>query len=79
MSNMPDVFKKHVGEQTIPAVVQDEVRAALDRYLAQFRSRYAAYRAASDPTKSALLGGHLLNDYQQGQWQVLARHAQAGA
>lgn len=62
------------AEGKIPMAAQPAIERGLDRYLAGFDARYAAYHAASDRATAAELGSRLLIDYQQDQWQVLIRH-----
>lgn len=73
IQGLPALFQKRVADATIPAALQDELREALDRYLAQFQRRYSAYRAATNLAQVEALGSRLLNDYQQERWDVLIR------
>jgi 2-polyprenyl-3-methyl-5-hydroxy-6-metoxy-1,4-benzoquinol methylase len=59
----------------IPSSVGAKIEAALARYIDGFQARYQAYCAAPTGERAAL-GNQLLADYQDEQWQVLARHRQ---
>ena len=67
-------FAALVNEGKIPVAAQPQIERGLDRYLAGFDTRYAAYHSAPTRAAAATLGGRLLIDYQQDQWQVLIRH-----
>jgi 2-polyprenyl-3-methyl-5-hydroxy-6-metoxy-1,4-benzoquinol methylase len=67
-------FAALAQEGSIPVAARPAIERGLERYLAGFDARYAAYRAAPDRAAAAELGGRLLVDYQQDQWQVLSRH-----
>ena len=73
MTDLRAMFAAQVSEGKVPAVAQPDIERGLERYLSEFDARYAAYQAAPSPTAAAELGGRLLIDYQQDQWQALVR------
>lgn len=67
------IFEEQVADHRIPPALADELRAAVEVYLARFDARYAEYWNTGDATSKQLLGTRLLID-NQAHWQVLAFH-----
>lgn len=67
------IFEEQVADHTIPPAFVDELRAAVEEYLARFATRYAEYRSAGNARSKQRLGTRLLTENQP-HWRVLAYH-----
>jgi len=67
------VFEEQVADHRIPPAFVDELRTAVEAYVARFDARYADYRNAGDHTRKQRLGARLLTD-NKAHWQALAFH-----
>lgn len=73
IAGLRSAYARRLTTGKIPTSVAQKVAFALDRYIADFETRYEAYRAATASEERAALGSRLLADYQDEQWQVVAR------